>query len=685
MLKRNYIQRDTKYNPERLIKRNTLYSVLNKYNMRHIIPFLLTILLITTDLESAFCFNENISKENAEYSISGNIFNPNFIFSINKKITRHLLYNGQLIRKSHNWKFIIASNKDLYIIKKQGTPHRLTEVHVLSAASNYTRFIFQIFTCLHETDEDWDFALGSNNDLYAIKKKGVNSTEIHVLSRASNYQAFTLQTAIPLEKTDSNSAFGIGTNNDLYIIKQQGVNSTEMHVLSRASNYQIFTLHTATPLEKTGVNWAFGIGTNNDLYIIKQQGVNSTEIHVLSRASNYQAFTLQTATHLEKTDVNWAFGIGTNNDLYIIKQQGVNSTEMHLLSRASNYQSFTLHTGTALAKTSDAEGIPLVPNFKFAATADPQYNGENREYYAQTDLLLSYLGNKIGAGKEYQGLIIAGDLTQFTQKGEIKEFYKNFVDGVHPNNQTEIGEGGSLGSVAKMVNASQKCTYLYEGLGNHDYSDGGCCAGFADRYNCECPDELYKMVDRDNRNSQCYGNGLNYSWDWQGVHFIQLNLRPSDNTDGDPSLNPYRALTFLKKDLQRWAGSNRPVIIIHHYGFDDFSGSVDANSKTKQPWWTINQKNEYWDAIASYNVIALITGHCHTPVSALQKWSRPVGKSNGPASINTFIAGGAWLGYWIEFEINDHQMIVTPKTTSSSKPTIDRMTPIKIPIKLYGE
>ncbi|MCC3776489.1 VCBS repeat-containing protein [Streptomyces sp. UNOB3_S3] len=78
---------------------------------------------------------------------------------------------------------------DLLAIKKSGTGTNSTEVHVLSGASNYQRFILQTGTALHETDRTFAFSVADWNrdgrpDLVAIKKSntGTNSTEVHILS-----------------------------------------------------------------------------------------------------------------------------------------------------------------------------------------------------------------------------------------------------------------------------------------------------------------------------------------------------------------------------------------------------------------------------------------------------------------------------------------------------------------------
>ncbi|WP_438040517.1 hypothetical protein [Sorangium sp. So ce128] len=254
--------------------------------------------------------------------------------------TRFLLQTGTVLHETHeDFDFLLAPNQDLFAIKKQGTGTGTTEVHVLSAASNYQQFILQTGTALHPTDDTFAFAIAPNRDIFAIKKQGTGTgtTEVHVLSAASNYQQFILHTGTALHPTDRNWAFAVAPNRDVFVIKKQatGTNSTEVHVLSAASNYQQFSLQTGTRLHPTDDNWAFALAANRDVFAIKKEGggTNTTEVHVLAAASNYQQFTLQTGTVLHPTGSNFAFAIAAQRDLFAIKKNatGTNSTEVHIV------------------------------------------------------------------------------------------------------------------------------------------------------------------------------------------------------------------------------------------------------------------------------------------------------------------------------------------------------------------
>jgi hypothetical protein len=183
------------------------------------------------------------------------------------------------------WRFSVAPNRDLFAVKMQGQSS--TEIHVISAASNYQQFSLQTGTALHSTDGDnWHFALAENRDMFVIKMQGQSSTEVHILSATSNYQQFSLQTGTALHKTDGDAwDFALAPNRDVFAINKQGGGtiSTEVHVLSAASNYQQFALQTGTLLPPTQENWAFAVTPERNLFGIKKlgTGTKSTEVHIL--------------------------------------------------------------------------------------------------------------------------------------------------------------------------------------------------------------------------------------------------------------------------------------------------------------------------------------------------------------------------------------------------------------------
>lgn len=244
-----------------------------------------------------------------------------------------------------NFEFALAANRDIFAIKKRGTGTNSTEVHVLSAAQNYQAFSLQTGTPLHESGNNFKFLLAPNRDLFVIKKDqtGSNSTEVHILSASSNYRRYSLHTSTALHETGDDFDFVLAPNRDLVAIKKRntGSDATEVHILSAATKYRSFALHTSTRLEETGDNFEFAMAPNRDLIAIKKNstGTGSTEFHVLSAAHNYNSFSVQTDTILHETGDNFTFAFAPESDLVAIKKNntGTNSTEVHIL-QVSKYK-----------------------------------------------------------------------------------------------------------------------------------------------------------------------------------------------------------------------------------------------------------------------------------------------------------------------------------------------------------
>ena len=124
-------------------------------------------------------------------------------------------------------------------------------------------------------------------------------------------------------------------------------------------------------------------------------------------------------------------------------------------------------------------------------------------------------------------------------------------------------------------------------------------------------------------------NGVHYAVNWNGVHFICMNLYPADGPDAQ---NPFRfggggpgqwndpqgALTFMTNYLHAVVGKTAPVILMHHYGFDGFSAG-------DWYWWTAAQRRAYYDAIRDFNVLAIFHGHDHA--SRHYVWPDPKGSA----------------------------------------------------------
>jgi len=108
-------------------------------------------------------------------------------------------------------------------------------------------------------------------------------------------------------------------------------------------------------------------------------------------------------------------------------------------------------------------------------------------------------------------------------------------------------------------------------------------------------------------------DGLHYSWDWGGVHFVQLHLYPG--SAGDDIVNPRggkfqgewkfprHSLEFLKDDLAKSVGrSGRPVVLFQHYGWDEWS----------RGWWSDGEREAFREAMDGYRILGIFWGHSHS-------------------------------------------------------------------------
>ena len=97
-----------------------------------------------------------------------------------------------------------VATPDLRGVEMRQTGSGRTEVHVLSAAANFQQLTDEVATALETTTpEKWAFAWASNGDLFgiAMNQTGSNRTEVHVLSADSNFQQFSAHVATSLNTT----------------------------------------------------------------------------------------------------------------------------------------------------------------------------------------------------------------------------------------------------------------------------------------------------------------------------------------------------------------------------------------------------------------------------------------------------------------------------------------------------
>jgi len=174
--------------------------------------------------------------------------------------------------------------------------------------------------------------------------------------------------------------------------------------------------------------------------------------------------------------------------------------------------------------------------------------------------------------EEPEGVLVAGDLT-----------------GDNPLNWTGYWLGRWVDGFDQLfpVDGQGICRFpTYEGYGNHDY----------ERNNVSILSGIYSrnLCRRTPVNTS--ENGLHYSWDWKGIHFVNLNLYPGNDGYAEHSLD------FLKHDLTNNLQSiQQPIILYHHYTY--------ANNEDS---WTAEEREQAYEAMKDHNIIAIFVGHRHT-------------------------------------------------------------------------
>lgn len=268
------------------------------------------------------------------------------------------------------------------------------------------------------------------------------------------------------------------------------------------------------------------------------------------------------------------------------------------INRDGRYSSVVVDYNDYFARSTHPAALPAMTpanrDVRFLITGDPQYwdDGsitEDDERNEVSDTTLKAMTRALNANKQIRGILVSGDLTQNASNSELESYESAIADAQH---------------------------FVFEGLGNHDIEDMGASSH---------PDKLRKYVGEKARATSPtlrFGSddpkSPHYSWDWHDVHFVQLDLFPGDAPSADydgkgehKKLDPRKALSFLKADLEYYVGaSGRPVVLIHHYGFDNFSTGTGSDY-ADEIWWNELDRALYWNTIGNYNVVAIFTGHSH--------------------------------------------------------------------------
>jgi hypothetical protein len=205
---------------------------------------------------------------------------------------------------------------------------------------------------------------------------------------------------------------------------------------------------------------------------------------------------------------------------------------------------------------------------QYVAPKDDAFNARNHATVCEMNEIPNrHWPAKFGAGlmARPRGVLVLGDLVEHAGRtGEWERFVADF------------GLDGTDGALKYPV---------FEGYGNHDGAKEQ--AEIKKRNEARLKKKLIQHVSE---------NGLHYSWDWDDVHFVQLNLYPGHQS----------SLDFLKTDLANCG--RRPVVLLHHYDLQNFK------------WWKREEMLAYRNAIKPYNVLLICHGHSGLAVYTWNKY-----------------------------------------------------------------
>jgi cytolysin (calcineurin-like family phosphatase) len=229
---------------------------------------------------------------------------------------------------------------------------------------------------------------------------------------------------------------------------------------------------------------------------------------------------------------------------------------------------------------------------------DPRSSGVNSRLVATLNKLPgSDIRTEAGGGKvlaNMRGLIHAGDVIDTGDKnGAVQD-------------KMQVREWAGFDETFGLTGKDAQLKMpVYEVHGNHDSPPG---TGLS----------VKKIAERNTTRpglASVSPNGVHYSWDWGGIHFINLGIVVGQvpSVKRKRRYNPLDSLDFLVNDLKEKIGtSNKPVVITHHVDMVRYAGPSDIDDKLAMgKEWDPADVNGYFAALKGFNIIGVFYGHTH--------------------------------------------------------------------------
>ncbi len=219
---------------------------------------------------------------------------------------------------------------------------------------------------------------------------------------------------------------------------------------------------------------------------------------------------------------------------------------------------------------------------------------------------------------------------------------------------------------------------VYEVHGNHDSPRGD---GLA----------VKKIISRNKTRpdvKHVSKNGVHYSWDWGGVHFLNLGIVVGQNVEvmRKRRYAPLDSLEFLISDLKAHVGtSGKPVVITHHVDVLRYAQPlpIDDKKAVGMEWDPADVKG-FYSAIKDYRIAAILYGHTHARNVYRWNGTNKVAQEGVPTfNVDNSSHFASQAQAFFYFEIDSKQVLVreyfttdawktgnwTPKTWSAPLPS----------------
>jgi hypothetical protein len=136
-------------------------------------------------------------------------------------------------------------------------------------------------------------------------------------------------------------------------------------------------------------------------------------------------------------------------------------------------------------------------------------------------------------------------------------------------------------------------------------------------------------------------NGLHYSWNWGGAHFVALGLIVGA-TASEPRKRRYAAmdsLAFLQEDLASNTSKDQPLVVLHHVDVARYTAEKEGVDYGKWEWDPADVQ-AFYEALRGRRAV---TFHGHTHKRDIQRWDGKTAKAE--SGIGVFnVDNGAHFG-----------------------------------------